>query len=80
MGTFLLWFGWYGFNLHGYGRDMAHFAVTTTISAATSGITGLMRPRSGWPPRWAASLLYTMLLDVLLLRLAPTPPISSHSI
>jgi len=54
IGTFLLWFGWYGFNggstlyLHGYGRDMARVAVTTTISAATSGITGLMIKK--WMP------------------------------
>jgi len=48
IGTFLLWFGWYGFNggstlmLHTYGRDMARVAVTTTISAATSGWFGLL--------------------------------------
>jgi len=48
LGTFLLWFGWYGFNggstlyLHGYGTIMARVAVTTTMSAATSGATGLL--------------------------------------
>jgi Amt family ammonium transporter len=48
IGTFLLWFGWYGFNggstlyINGYGRDMARVAVTTTLSAAMSGATGLL--------------------------------------
>jgi len=48
IGTFLLWFGWYGFNggstlyINGYGRDMARVAVTTTMSAATAGATGLL--------------------------------------
>jgi len=47
IGTFLLWFGWYGFNpgstlmIHGYGRDAARACVTTTLSAAAGGITGL---------------------------------------
>jgi Amt family ammonium transporter len=47
IGTFLLWFGWYGFNsgstlfIHGYARDAARAAVTTTISAASAGIAGL---------------------------------------
>jgi len=47
IGTFLLWFGWYGFNpgstllLHGASRDMARVAVTTTLSGSVAGITGL---------------------------------------
>merc|ERR1719486_312705 len=47
LGTFLLWFGWYGFNpgstlmIHGYGRDAARACVTTTLSAAFGGVTGL---------------------------------------
>jgi len=51
LGTFLLWFGWYGFNggstlvLHTYGRDMARVAVTTTLSAASAGAFGLLIKR-----------------------------------
>ena len=49
VGTFLLWFGWYGFNpgstlaIHGgsYGRDAARACVTTTLSAASGGVAGL---------------------------------------
>ena len=52
IGTFLLWFGWYGFNpgstlaIHGgpgtgYGRDAARACVTTTLSAAAGGVSGL---------------------------------------
>jgi len=48
IGTFLLWFGWYGFNpgstlmIHGYGRDAARACVTTTLSAASGGVSGLL--------------------------------------
>jgi len=51
IGTFLLWFGWYGFNpgstlvIHGYAHTMARTAVTTTLSAALGGLTGLLVKR-----------------------------------
>jgi Amt family ammonium transporter len=49
LGTFLLWFGWYGFNPgstlsispKGYGDIAALCAVTTTISAATGAVSAL---------------------------------------
>jgi len=47
MGTFILWLGWYGFNPGStlglaptnYSRDAARAVVTTTLSAATGGVT-----------------------------------------
>jgi len=47
MGTFILWLGWYGFNpgstlglsATNYARDAARVVTTTTISAATGGLT-----------------------------------------
>lgn len=48
LGTFILWFGWYGFNTgstHCMVQCMntaAKIAITTTISAATSGLTVLL--------------------------------------
>ena len=50
LGTFFLWFGWYGFNCGStlglsstaQGQLAAHVAMNTTIAAATGGITVLV--------------------------------------
>jgi len=65
IGTFLLWFGWYGFNpgstlyIHEYSRDMARSAVTTTLSAAVGGITGLFLKRH-LPPFLGGTKIYDL--------------------
>lgn len=65
IGTFLLWFGWYGFNpgstlvIHGYARDMARSAVTTTLSAAIGGLTGLAIKRV-LPPKLGGTGIYDL--------------------
>jgi len=46
LGTFILWFGWYGFNpvstlAFVYMQDAARVAVTTTLAACAGGITTL---------------------------------------
>lgn len=61
LGTFLLWFGWYGFNpgsfitiLSGYGTDTPYYgqwsavgrtAVTTTLAGCTAALTTLFGKR-----------------------------------
>ena len=65
LGTFLLWFGWYGFNPgstlgiteSGYARDAARATVTTTLSAAGGGFLGLILKRA-LPPALGGSGLY----------------------
>ena len=60
LGTFLLWFGWYGFNpgstlgIHGYARDAARCAVTTTLSACSGAVTGLYIKRM-LPPKYGGT-------------------------
>jgi len=63
IGTFLLWFGWYGFNpgstlaIHGYARDAARACVTTTLSAAAGGVVGLFVKRH-MPPKLGGTGIY----------------------
>jgi Amt family ammonium transporter len=44
LGTFILWFGWFGFNpgsTMALVRDIAHIAATTNVAAAAGGISAM---------------------------------------
>jgi Amt family ammonium transporter len=63
IGTFLLWFGWYGFNpgstlmIQGSSEVAARSTVTTTLAAAAGGVTGLFVKRL-LPPKFGGSGVY----------------------
>ncbi|MGB9846617.1 MAG: ammonium transporter [Desulfotomaculales bacterium] len=46
LGTFILWFGWFGFNpgssLSGLDMNIARIALTTNLAAAAGGTTGTL--------------------------------------
>lgn len=46
LGTFILWFGWFGFNpgssLSGLDLNIARIAVTTNLAAAAGGTAGIL--------------------------------------
>jgi ammonium transporter len=58
VGTFILWFGWFGFNagstLSATNAEIGHIAVTTMLSAASGGATCILftmfRYRKADPP------------------------------
>jgi len=52
LGTFLLWFGWFGFNpgssLSGLDMNIARIAVTTNLAAAAGGTAGALFTMLRW--------------------------------
>lgn len=52
LGTFILWFGWFGFNpgssLSGLDMNIARIAVTTNLAAAAGGTAGAIFTRLRW--------------------------------
>lgn len=52
LGTFILWFGWFGFNpgssLSGLDMNIARIAVTTNLAAAAGGTSGAIFTMLRW--------------------------------
>ncbi|MCL4441708.1 MAG: ammonium transporter, partial [Firmicutes bacterium] len=52
LGTFILWFGWFGFNpgssLSGLDMNIARIAVTTNLAAAAGGTAGAIFTKLRW--------------------------------
>lgn len=71
LGTFILWVGWYGFNpgstlyLAGNSLTMARVVVTTTLSAATGGLTVITVDRAFISKTWDIGMLCNGILGGL---------------
>jgi Amt family ammonium transporter len=85
LGTFILWFGWYGFNCgstlgmsESAGRLAAQVAMNTTLSPAISGliVTFTMRFRTG---RWSAISMCGGILGGLVSITAPCGSVTPGS-
>lgn len=52
LGTFILWFGWFGFNpgssLSGLDMNIGRIALTTNLAAATGGTVGALFTKYRW--------------------------------
>jgi len=63
LGTFILWLGWYGFNpgstlvIAGSGLTMARCVATTTLSAATGGLTVVLTDKLFISHTWDVGML-----------------------
>jgi len=63
LGTFILWLGWYGFNpgstlaIAGSGQSMARCVCTTTLAAATGGLTVVMLDKMMISKTWDVGML-----------------------
>ena len=73
MGTLILWLGWYGFNpgstlglsAPNYARDAARVVVTTTISAATGGVTVVILEKTLGDKTWSVGAVCNGILGGL---------------